>query len=35
MGREDFAGMLDQNDAAPMLSVRVVLAKRAASSSRT
>ena len=35
MGREDLAGMLDQDDAAPMLSVRVVLVKRAASSSRT
>ncbi len=35
MRREDLAGMLDQNDAAPMLSLTVVLAKQAVGSSRT
>jgi hypothetical protein len=35
MGREDLAGMLDRDDAALMLSVRIVLVTRAASSSRT
>jgi hypothetical protein len=35
MGREDLARMLDQDDAAPTLSVRIVMLKHVAISSRT